>query len=239
MNDTEQTDISVRQEQKLCFVVSPIGMPGSEQRIHADWVLECIIKPAMEAIPSFTVKRADHDPRPGQIDVNMINDLNSAELVIADLSFYNPNVFYEVGIRHMLQKPIIHMQLASEKPSFDVIGFRAIPLSVSTIQEIRQARDELSKQLLAVLHPGYIVSNPVINAIGSKAIDKISITADSLLKDELLALNDRLKALEATERRARVLEKIKERIVPGVKGGITAETLNEILIDIVGETTEE
>jgi hypothetical protein len=105
---------------KLCFVVGPIGDEGTDVRIHADWLLEGIIKPVLANFPEFDVKRADHDARPGLIDVQMINALLNAELVIADLSLLNPNAFYEIGIRHMAQKPIIHMQLAAEKPPFDV-----------------------------------------------------------------------------------------------------------------------
>jgi hypothetical protein len=89
--------------------------------------LEGIIEPVMKHFPEFTVKRADEDPRPGLIDSQLIGDLLNADLVIADLSFLNPNVFYEIGIRHMAQKPIIHMQLTTEKPPFDVSLYRAIP----------------------------------------------------------------------------------------------------------------
>jgi hypothetical protein len=109
---------------KLCFVIGPIGDADSDPRIPADWLLEGIIEPVMAEFPGFTVKRADQDPRPGLIDAQMIDDLLNAELVIADLSFLNPNAFYEIGIRHMAQKPIIHMQLATEKPPFDVSLYR-------------------------------------------------------------------------------------------------------------------
>jgi hypothetical protein len=41
--------------------------------------------PVMSTFSNLQVKRADHDTRPGLIDVQMINDLLNAELVIADL----------------------------------------------------------------------------------------------------------------------------------------------------------
>ena len=107
-------------DKKLCFVIGPIGEAETESRIHADWLLEGIIKPVMKEFAGFTAKRADHDPTPGLIDAQLINDLLNADLVIADLSFLNPNVYYEIGIRHMAQKPIIHMQLATQKPPFDL-----------------------------------------------------------------------------------------------------------------------
>lgn len=54
------------------------------------------------------------------IDAQIIRFLIDADLVVADLSTLNPNAFYEIGVRHMVQKPIIHMQLADGKIPFDV-----------------------------------------------------------------------------------------------------------------------
>jgi hypothetical protein len=101
--------------QKLCFVVGPIGETVSETRNHADLLLELIIKPAMAQFPEFHVKRQDEDSKPGMIDSQIIIALRDADLVIADLSHLNPNAFYEIGIRHMVAKPIIHMQLGSNE----------------------------------------------------------------------------------------------------------------------------
>src|ERR1700722_9256339 len=148
-------------DKKLCFVIGPIGDEGSDFRIHADWLLEGIIEPVMSEFPDFTVKRADHDPRPGLIDAQMINDLLNADLVIADLSFSNPNAFYEIGIRHMAQKPIIHMQLATEKPPFDLSLYRAIKFSRLKYRDLALARDELKRSVEAVLSKGYEIENPV------------------------------------------------------------------------------
>ena len=64
----------------LCFVIGPIGDPETEPRIHADWLLEGIIEPVMKQFTGFTVKRADHDPQPGLIDAQLINDLLTADL---------------------------------------------------------------------------------------------------------------------------------------------------------------
>ena len=94
----------------------------------------------------------------------MINDLLDAELVIADLSFHNPNAFYEIGIRHMTQKPIIHMQLVTEKPPFDVNLYREIKFSRTRHSDVEKAKEELKLAVDAVLADGYQVTNPVTNA---------------------------------------------------------------------------
>jgi hypothetical protein len=97
-------------KQKVCFVVSPIGDPESQQRIHADWLLKGIIKPTFSAhFGDFRVLRADEISTPGLIDSQVITLLLDAEIVIADMSFQNANVFYEMGIRHMKRLPTIHI----------------------------------------------------------------------------------------------------------------------------------
>src|SRR4029077_4166673 len=86
---------------KTCFVVGPIGDAGSPTRGHADWLLDEIIQPVFaEHFKDFEVIRSDKIAQPGMIDSEVINHLLDADLVIADLTFQNPNVFYEMGIRH-------------------------------------------------------------------------------------------------------------------------------------------
>ena len=106
---------------KECFVVSAIGEEGSSERLHADWVLEGIIKPTFDDhFQDFHVVRADHMNTPGLIDAQIIDRLLNAELVVADLTFLNPNAFYEIGIRHVVAKPVIHMNLATQRIPFDI-----------------------------------------------------------------------------------------------------------------------
>lgn len=176
--------------QKLCFVVGPIGDEGTDIRQHADWLLHGIIKPVMNAFPGFQVKRADHDPRPGLIDVQMINDLLDADLVIADLSLSNPNAFYEIGIRHMTEKPIIHMQLATESTPFDVTLYRAIKFLRARFQDIEKAKIDLTNFVEAVLVPDYQPENPVTNARGRLKLKQTATPEMRVMMEEM----DRLKS---------------------------------------------
>jgi hypothetical protein len=181
---------------KLCFVVGPIGDEGSEFRIHADWLLEEIIKPVLANFPDFDVKRTDNDARPGLIDVQMINDLLNAELVIADLSSLNPNAFYEIGIRHMAQKPIIHMQLATEKPPFDVSLCRVIRFARAQFSDLGKAKDELKRSVEAVLAPDYQPENPMTNARGHLNLEQNATPEMRVLMDEIQGVKSRLDAME-------------------------------------------
>lgn len=183
---------------KLCFVIGPIGKPGSEPRIHADWLLNGIIKPVMANFPDFHVKRADEDPRPGLIDAQMINDLLTANLVIADLSFLNPNAFYEIGIRHMAQKPIVHMQRDGEDIPFDLSLYRAVKFSLAQYQQQEEAKASLRKAVEAVLEEGYQVENPVTNTRGKIQLLEHATPELKVLTDEVEALRGRLDSIELT-----------------------------------------
>ena len=72
-----------------------------------------IIKPAVEAAGLKSV-RADEIVHSGLIDVPMYRHLLTADVVIADLSTYNCNAFYELGVRHAL-RPYSTITIAESK----------------------------------------------------------------------------------------------------------------------------
>ena len=82
---------------KTCFVISPIGNEASEVREHADDVFEYIIKPATER-SGFRALRGDHESKPGVITEQMYDSILGDDLIVAVLTYFNPNVFYEIAI---------------------------------------------------------------------------------------------------------------------------------------------
>lgn len=84
---------------KQCFVISPIGKPGSSIRSRADKVLDQIIRPSMNQC-GYTAVRADEIERSGLINSQIVRHTMEDPLVVADLTGGNPNVSYELAIRH-------------------------------------------------------------------------------------------------------------------------------------------
>ena len=83
----------------------PFGnKPGADGKteIQFDRVLADLLRPALEAA-GFEVFRADEEARAGDIRVDMFQELLMADLVLAELSTANPNVWYELGVRHALR----------------------------------------------------------------------------------------------------------------------------------------
>jgi hypothetical protein len=201
---------------KLCFVVGPIGADDSADRVRADWLLEMVIQPVMEDFPQFDVQRADKISTPGMIDAQIINSLLNADLVIADLTSLNPNAFYEIGIRHMAQKPIIHMQAADEKIPFDVSLFRSIKYSILRPRDLRDAQTALKSQIEAVLASGYRVDNPVTRTRGVVELQKDATAGEKILLEQIRSIDNRLANIENDFSSKR----------PGVRVGTLAEFQN-------------
>jgi hypothetical protein len=126
----------------------------------------------------------------------MISDILHADLVIADLSFHNPNSFYEIGIRHMSEKPIIHMQLITESPPFDVNMFREIKFSRAKHSDLEKAKAELKLSIEAILAEGYQVTNPVTNARGHLKLEQTATPEMRVLMDEMDRINSRLDTVQ-------------------------------------------
>jgi hypothetical protein len=173
---------------KLCFVVGPIGSEGSAERKHSDFLLRLVIQPVMTEWPDFAVKRADQISTPGMIDRQIITRLRDADLVIADLATLNPNAFYEIGIRHMTARPIVHMQQISESIPFDVSLYSAVKYSLDSMQAIDRAVIDLRGHVLSALDPSHEIDNPVTRALGQVSFQQTALPEIQLLRAELDSL---------------------------------------------------
>jgi hypothetical protein len=183
--------------QKTCFVVGAIGDDDSADRIHADWLLEEIIEPVFKTdFSDFKVERADRISIPGRIDAQVIEALLDSDLVIADLTSLNPNAFYEIGIRHMTQKPVIHMHLEGQHIPFDIASFRSIKFALSRPADIRAAGGALTAAASIALGKDHQVDNPVTFARGKVDLDKSAIPADRVIAAEIAELRAKLGMLE-------------------------------------------
>ena len=71
------------------------------------------------------------------------------KIVVADLSFHNPNVFYELSLRHTLAKPIIHIIRKCDQIPFDINSFRTIVVDTSSIYTLVPQIDSYKTSVLA------------------------------------------------------------------------------------------
>jgi len=129
---------------KTCFVVSPIGDADSEIRKNADKLLKYIIEPVCD---NFKVVRVDQENDAGSITQAILEHLETADLVIADISGHNPNVFYEMGFRRRTGKPIIHLKSRDEKIPFDISAIRTFDYDLTDLDSVESIKDRLRKTI--------------------------------------------------------------------------------------------
>jgi tetratricopeptide (TPR) repeat protein len=161
---------------KRLFVAMPYGArkapldyddPDKISFINFDDVWKGILQPAVPL--GFDIKRADELRQPGLID-RMYNEwLFDADIVLADLTFGNPNVYYELGIRQALSKRgTVLVACKGTKLPFDVrnqyvlhYDYFAAPTLLAFQTELRQAIENASIQELDspvhVFLPGLVV----------------------------------------------------------------------------------
>jgi len=116
--------------QETCFVVMPIGdqeFPGGtvsaselKQR-YDDLIKEALLR----ANPTLDVVRADEVAAPGAITSDIITRIMHSDYVLADVTYPNPNVFYELGLRHACRiGTIIVRDRSGPKVPFDIAHLR-------------------------------------------------------------------------------------------------------------------
>ena len=135
---------SAEQPKRLtCFVISPIGKPDSEVRKKADQVLKHLIRKALGE--NYDIKRGDEESNPGSITSQIIESILEADLVIADLSGFNPNVYYEVAVAHGYERPTVHIQRSDETPAFDLKDMRLVQYNLQDPDELEKAQRALAE----------------------------------------------------------------------------------------------
>jgi hypothetical protein len=217
-------------DSKRCFVISPIGAAGSLERKHADMTLKAIIRPALaECGIAFDVKRGDESAEIGMITDHVIAEILESDLVVADLSFLNANVFYELGIAHAEGKPVIHIADRETKLPFDNIGYRAVLFDLSDWDSHVDAKTQIAEAARNALTQGSAISNPVTHARGWK---KLKASADSeqaivanlvedvaVLKKVLSAFRDHLNDPETIEKE-RKREEARQNLIKALKNSL-------------------
>lgn len=166
---------------KTCFIACPIGSIDSSERKNSDFLLSNIINPALT---NFDIKRSDLISSSNKITEEIEQFLLNSDLVIVDLSSHNPNVFYELGFRHALQRPTIIMIKSDEKIPFDLSTHRTIHYSdkhldvQSAIQQIKDTVSTFSESDFNFSKSEVNANNTELGSINRHLLDLKSSVAD-------------------------------------------------------------
>lgn len=139
---TYYTTVRPASEPGYCFVLMPFAIQFRE-------VYDAIREVVEGDDLNFTCSRADEIFGGGHIIEDILHCIGKAEIVIADVTMRNPNVFYELGIAHMvkdMEKVLLLAQDINDVP-FDLRHFRCI-----VYEQSRQGLRHLQGTLLASIN---------------------------------------------------------------------------------------
>lgn len=141
------------------FVAMPFGIkagPDGKTPVDFDTIWQKLLSEALK-LAGFEAFRADKEMRAGDILVDMFQELLVADLVLVDLTVANPNVWYELGVRHALRKRGVVLTYgmlpgASPPKAFDVYTVRKMGYQLDAdgrldAPTLEKARDDLAAML--------------------------------------------------------------------------------------------
>lgn len=158
---------------KTCFVICPLGNEGSEIRKRSNLLYGKVFKPICTKY-NYTIDRADKIQIAGVITYKLLKYIRDSDLVIADLTDNNPNVYYELAIRHAIRKPVVCIMKEDQKIPFDIASIKVVKYSETdneenldkikyelggVIKEVINHPDDIDYPLSTIFHNSSLVAN--------------------------------------------------------------------------------
>ncbi len=117
-------------QRPICFVAMPFGRTAAEEEHYEGWFQQ-VIDPGITAA-GYDSSRVVSRAAPTQITVDILDKLTSAPMMVADLGGINdgeepnPNVMYELGLRHAFSLPVVIMAWKDQRLPFDITAQRVL-----------------------------------------------------------------------------------------------------------------
>ncbi len=197
--------------ERVCFVIMPFGTKkitdekGNVREVDFDEIYQKVFVPAISAVPlpapegggALEAHRTDQDFFAGDISQEMFEYLEYSRIALTDITGLNPNVFYELGVRHRAREAgtVIFRQLAAQIP-FDINQIKAFPYEYEPAEQAAQARALITKVLTESLVHNRIDS-PVRRALLVQRTEKPQIEVDLKAAENAIRLGDRTGAIAA------------------------------------------
>lgn len=223
------------ESKKSCFIVCPIGKEGSETRTKSDTVYKYLLTPVLEEC-GYNVHRSDTLSNANKIDLDILNSLKAADLVIADLSGLNANVFYEIGYRYALGLPLIHIATEGTDLPFDVQTVRTQFYAIDDLGKAEAFKENLKNVIVSI--------EDRKRDIQATETDKNENGQEYILLENIFKLQDRIENLDSKLERQitnidRKIEAYAPPYIPSKKEVNRDIQMNPILRATTNEATRD
>lgn len=163
--------VEEKEQQKRCFIVTPIGGDDTIIRRKTEGLISAAIKPVLDelGIKRFVAHQID---QAGNITKQVIKHLVEDELVIANLSGLNPNVMYELAVRHAKRLPVVVIAERGTNLPFDITTERTIFYD-DDMAGVEVLKEDLRKKIKSALDDKE-PDNPIYNAIKDSVMKEVA-----------------------------------------------------------------
>ena len=111
-------------------------------------------------------------------------------MVVADLSDRNPNVFYELAVRHSLRKPYVQIIQRGDRIPFDVSAIRTIEVDHHDLDSVETAKAEILRQMQSLQRPDAVVDSPISVAVDLDVLRRSGKPEERQLGDLMASVAD-------------------------------------------------
>jgi hypothetical protein len=191
-----------------CFIVTPIGPTLSPIRRAADGLINTVIRPTLEEL-QFEVHVPHEMTDPGSITRQVIQHLLDDELVVANLTGLNPNVMYELAVRHATGRPVVVLAEVGTVLPFDVSDERTLFFTndMTGVEEVRPLFKAMGEAAMRDQTP----DNPIYRVRQAGAMREVAAnTPERYIIEQLEAIRQQLDSLSVS--RSRVLQQSFEEL---------------------------
>lgn len=232
-------------ENKCCFIITPIGSNESSIRRATEGLIEAVIIPALIEV-GFEVSNisvAHRISESGSINRQIIKKIIEDDLAIVNLTGLNPNVMYELAVRHAIAKPLVMLAEEGTNLPFDIVDQRTIFYKNDMLGAV-QLKDDLINFVQSSI-ANTKVENPLINMIQENNalsnVTSIGKSAVELIIDRLDRLENNVSIKDANKRHSNLVikfsfNKISKLTVQEknqIKNALGVELFNSSLMDFI------
>jgi len=183
--------VAINDYQNICFIITPIGSENSPIRKKTDGLINNVIKPVCEELGLEAVPAHEID-KPGSITRQVIQHIIHSKMVIANLTGLNPNVMYELAVRHAAKLPIVCLAEEGTILPFDITTERTVFYTDDMYGAVKLA-PELKSKIAATINDKNI-DNPIYRAVEKEHIMESVKTSSN--PDALSYIIEKLEIIE-------------------------------------------
>lgn len=205
-------------ETKKAFVLMPFSESLND-------VYDFLIKGALTD-SGYQVKRADDIKSQSNILEDIVKGITESDLIVADLTDSNANVYYELGVAHALQKKVVLITQEIDEIPFDLKSYRVIGYTTH-FNRMNEAKNELRDLAQEALNGTIPFGNPVKDYGGNSHTNEAIFPIVKNSNEESLdlgLLDHAVKVEDNFERLTEIVELVGERLIENLNPEITKTT---------------